>query len=151
MSRIKHSDEQESRGSEVSAFFKRSKSVWHLLFHVGIFIWLLYLFHHISVSSIILVLVSLCIVCLWGVSFMSYIVLKMGRGWSLKITFFWKNNFGSGYINYPPTPFGFQKHLLVQSCVERTAFYDKNYFLNWIHFKLLPNDVFFSFTISGTG
>ena len=65
------------------------------------FIRLLSLFILISVSSVLLLSVSLCIVFLWGTSFISYIVFKNGGGRGyLKITLFWiKKAFGSLYID----------------------------------------------------
>ena len=97
----KQSDWQEVIGSKVSIHFELSESIWHLLFHVGMFY-----------SVFLSISLHMCIFCsvvvgisMYGLFMRCILYFIHGHkkwGWkvSLKITFFWtKKYFGSVYTN----------------------------------------------------
>ena len=94
------SDWREASSSAVSTRFEQIKSVCNIFFHVQICFWLFSLFLSISVSSVLLLFVSLCM-SVYEVHYLFRISSwKWGGGGvgTLKITFFWKIYMFGAYI-----------------------------------------------------
>ena len=122
-----HSDWQEASGSAVSDRFELSKSVWNLLFHVGmIYLGVLSVSPHVCIFCSVAFGISLYCIFVRYILHFIYCPKKWRVKISLKITLFWiKKYFGSVYINpndfFPICSHSF-KHWIAQLICTNTVY-----------------------------